>query len=147
MTGARSVTYVEEVAPPSVLAVNWLAREVPLHATSTGLTLPAWLPEDESRSLVREPRRYTDSTLTDADQLVRTLRETRKSGYAACAGELEPTLYGVSAPVLAARREHPVAVSIWGPVDRVPRSRFPGARQDSRRGGDRDRYRDCGTSL
>jgi DNA-binding IclR family transcriptional regulator len=127
VTGARGVTYVGEVAPVSVLAVNWLAREVPLHATSTGLAFLAWLPEEEARELLRGPlRRYTDTTLTDPEDVVRVLRETRERGWAACAGELEPTLHGVSAPVLTAQQERPVAVfSIWGPVDRVPRSRFP----------------------
>jgi DNA-binding IclR family transcriptional regulator len=127
VTGARGVTYVGEVAPVSVLTVNWLAREVPLHATSTGLAFLAWLPEDEARELLRGPlRRYTDATLTDPEDLVQVLRATRERGYAACAGELEPTLYGVSAPVLTPHQQRPVAVfSIWGPVDRVPRSRFP----------------------
>ncbi len=126
VTGARGVTYVGEVAPVSVLAVNWLAREVPLHATSTGLAYLAWLPEEEARELLRTPlRRYTEATVTDPDELVRVLGETRERGWAACAGELEPTLHGVSAPVLTAQQDRPVAVfSIWGPADRVPRSRF-----------------------
>ena len=44
--GRRSgLVYVDEVAPPAVLTVNWLARPVPLHATSTGKAWLAWLPE------------------------------------------------------------------------------------------------------
>src|SRR5262249_60338727 len=43
--GRRSgLVYVDEVAPPAVLTVNWLARPVPLHATSTAKAWPAWLP-------------------------------------------------------------------------------------------------------
>jgi len=126
VTGPHGVTYVGEVAPGSVLAVNWLAREVPLHATSTGLAYLAWLPESEARGLLERPLRgFTDATVTDPDRVVAVLRRTRERGYAACAGELEPTLYGVSAPVLDHRRGHPVAVfSIWGSADRVPSSRF-----------------------
>jgi DNA-binding IclR family transcriptional regulator len=41
-----------------------------------------------------------------------------------CAGELESSLYGVSAPVLD-RSRHPLAVlSIWGPQDRVTQEKF-----------------------
>jgi DNA-binding IclR family transcriptional regulator len=70
-------------------------------------------------------RGFTDSTVTDPERLLEQLAETRTRGYAECAGELEPTLYGVSAPVLSAEDGRPVAVfSIWGPVDRVPVSRF-----------------------
>jgi DNA-binding IclR family transcriptional regulator len=42
-----------------------------------------------------------------------------------CAGELEETLYGVSAPVLDPRGRPFAVVSVWGPQSRVPVSRFP----------------------
>jgi DNA-binding IclR family transcriptional regulator len=126
VAGLQGVTYVGEVAPPSVLAVSWLAREVPLHATSTGKAFLAWLPPDEAMGLLERPMRgFTDTTVTDPDALLDQLAETRARGYAECAGELEPTLYGVSAPVLNPSDGRPLAVfSIWGPVDRVPVSRF-----------------------
>jgi DNA-binding IclR family transcriptional regulator len=127
VAGSHGVTYIGEVAPPSVLAVNWLAREVPLHATSTGKAFLAWLPAAEAQGLLETPLRgFTDTTVTDPERLVRELGETRARGYAVCAGELEPTLYGVSAPVLNPKDGRPLAVfSIWGPVNRVSTSRFP----------------------
>jgi DNA-binding IclR family transcriptional regulator len=126
VAGQRGVTYVSEVAPPSVLAVSWLAREVPLHATSTGKAFLAWLPPDEAFGMLEMPlRRFTDTTLTDRDRLREELVEIRSRGYAECAGELEQTLYGVSAPVLNVQDGRPLAIfSIWGPVNRVPVSRF-----------------------
>jgi DNA-binding IclR family transcriptional regulator len=125
VAGHRGVTYIDEVAPASVLSVNWLAREVPLHATSTGKALLASLDESEAMALLDLPLRgFTDTTITDRGRLLRELADIRERGYAHCAGELEPTLYGVSAPVLA-RDSRPLAVfSIWGPVNRVPPSRF-----------------------
>jgi DNA-binding IclR family transcriptional regulator len=127
VVGVHGVTYVGEVAPATVLAINWLAREVPLHATSTGKAFLAWLPRDEARSMLESPmRRFTDTTITDVDALMDELAATRGRGYAECAGELEPTLFGVSAPVLSANDGRPMAVfSIWGPVSRVPPRRFP----------------------
>jgi DNA-binding IclR family transcriptional regulator len=63
--------------------------------------------------------------VTDLDVLMAELEVTRARGYAQCAGELEPSLYGVSAPILNLD-DRPLGVfSIWGPVDRVPVSRFP----------------------
>jgi DNA-binding IclR family transcriptional regulator len=120
------VTYVGEVAPPSVMAINWVAREVPLHATSTGKAFLAWLPPDEARGMLDLPLpAFTDTTVTDLDVLMAELEVTRARGYAQCAGELEPSLYGVSAPILNLD-DRPLGVfSIWGPVDRVPVSRFP----------------------
>jgi DNA-binding IclR family transcriptional regulator len=125
VAGQHGVTYVGEVAPPSVMAVNWVAREVPLHATSTGKAFLAWLPPDEARGLLDAPLpRFTDTTLTDHRSLMTQLAEIRERGYAECAGELEPALYGVSAPILNLD-ERPLGVfSIWGPISRVPVSRF-----------------------
>jgi DNA-binding IclR family transcriptional regulator len=105
------LVYVDEVAPAAVLTVNWLARPVPLHATSTGKAWLAWLPEAEVRGLLGTTLEgFTDATVTDVARLL---------------GELEPTLYGVSAPVLRPGDDRPLAVfSIWGPVSRLPASRF-----------------------
>ena len=56
------------------------------------------------------------------------LAATRARGYGTCAGELESSLYGVSAPVLD-RTGRPLAVlAIWGPEG-------PGARADVRAAG------------
>jgi DNA-binding IclR family transcriptional regulator len=126
VAGQRGVTYVSEVAPPSVLSVSWLAREVPLHATSTGKAFLAWLPPAEALGMLEVPLRgFTETTVTDPERLLDELTEIRARGYAECAGELEQTLYGVSAPVLDDENGRPLAVfSIWGPVNRVPVSRF-----------------------
>ena len=125
--GRRSgLVYVDEVAPPAVLTVNWLARPVPLHATSTGKAWLAWLPEPEARSLLGPVLEgFTDATVTDVSRLLGELGRIRERGYAVSASELEPALCGVSAPVLRPGEDRPLAVfSIWGPADRMPPSRF-----------------------
>jgi DNA-binding IclR family transcriptional regulator len=125
--GRRSgLVYVDEVAPPAVLTVNWLARPVPLHATSTGKAWLAWLPEPEARGVLGPVLEgFTDATVTDVSRLFGELGRIREDGYAVSAGELEPTLCGVSAPVLRRGGDRPLAVfSIWGPADRLPLSRL-----------------------
>jgi DNA-binding IclR family transcriptional regulator len=109
-----------------VLTVNWLARPVPLHATSTGKAWLAWLPEQEARSVLGPVLEgFTDATVTDVSRLLRELGQIRERGYAVSAGELEPALCGVSAPVLRPGDARPLAVfSIWGYADRMPPSRF-----------------------
>lgn len=120
------LVYVDEVSPPAVLTVNWLARPVPLHATSTGKAWLAWLPEPEARGVLGPVLEgFTDTTVTDFGRLFGELAQIREQGFAVSAGELEPALFGVSAPVLRAGQSRPLAVfSIWGPVERVPRSRL-----------------------
>ncbi len=120
-----SLTYVAEVAPPSVLAANWIGRAVPLHATSCGKALLAGLPEDELHAVLKGPlTRYTATTITSGTALRTELAETRARGYGVCAGELEDTLYGVSAAVRDPRARPFAVVSIWGPHSRVPEARF-----------------------
>ncbi len=119
------LTYVDEVAPPSVLAANWLGRQVPLHATSSGKALLAWLPDAEVSALLEQRlTRYTPSTLTSLKALRLDLAQTRERGYGFCVGELEPTLNGVSAPVLDGAGRPVAVLSVWGPHDRVPPERF-----------------------
>lgn len=120
------LTYVDEVVPPSVLCARWLGMAAPLHATSTGKTLLAWLPDAERAAL--QPARlhaYTDTTITDAELLGTELDAIRAHGYGVSIGEMEPTLFGVSAPVRDADDRAIAVLSIWGPSNRVPAERFP----------------------
>ena len=123
--GVGGLTYLDEVTPSTVLTASWLGRSVALHATSTGKALLAFLPAEQVRRVLAGPlTRFTDTTITDPDALAIELAATRDRGYGVCAGELESSLYGVSAPVLD-RNARPLAVlSIWGPRDRVPAERF-----------------------
>ena len=101
MPGMGGLTYVDEVRPTAVLTAGWLGRTVPLHATSTGKALLAFLPAAEvSRVLAEELPAFTDATITSPEALAAELAATRARGYGTCAGELESSLYGVSAPVL-----------------------------------------------
>ena len=118
------LTYVDEVVPRTVLSARWLGHPAPLHATSAGKALLAWLP-DPAAVLTGALHRYTDTTITAVRALKAELAEVRERGYAVSVGEMEPSLFGVSAAVRDGR-DHPVAIlSVWGPRDRVPESRFP----------------------
>ncbi|MGD9529382.1 MAG: IclR family transcriptional regulator [Pseudonocardia sp.] len=125
MPGMGGLTYVDEVTPTAVLTASWLGRSVPLHATSTGKALLAFLPAAEAhRVIAEELPAFTDTTITAPNELAAELAATRDRGYGTCAGELESALFGVSAPVLD-RTGRPMAVlSIWGPKDRVPEQMF-----------------------
>ena len=116
---------MDEVTPAAVVTASWLGRTVPLHATSTGKALLAFLPSERVRRVLSTALAgFTATTITDRAALGAELAATRARGYGVCAGELEASLYGVSAPVLD-RAGRPLAVlSIWGPRDRIPADRF-----------------------
>jgi DNA-binding IclR family transcriptional regulator len=121
------LVYIDQVEAPHVMSPNWLGRAAPLHATSSGKAFLAWLPQEERQALLTPARlkRYTPTTITTRAGLERELEVVRRDGYSICVGELEQTLYGVSAAVLN-ERERPVAiVSVWGLEHRVSRERLP----------------------
>ncbi|MFT4085253.1 MAG: IclR family transcriptional regulator [Nocardioides sp.] len=122
---ADRLTYVAEEVPSAVVAASWRDRAVPLHATSTGKALLAFLPAGDAGELLGSRlRRYTETTITDQSDLEADLEETRRRGYGTCRGEFEESAYGVSAPVLDAGG-HPIALlSIWGPRERLTPDRF-----------------------
>ena len=123
---AGGLTYVDEVAPASIVTAKWLGRSVPLHATSTGKALLAFLSDKEvDRLLPSRLEAHTDTTTTNRKALRDELALTRERGYGTCRGELEASLNGVSAPALD-RDGRPLAViSIWGPSERVTEARLP----------------------
>ena len=114
------LVYVNQVEAPHVMAPDWLGRTVPLHATSTGKALLAWLPSEELEAVIAQPLpRFTDSTITELGKLRQEMERVRRRGYAVSRGELEGGLWGVSAPVLD-RRGRPIAVvSVWGAEGRL----------------------------
>ncbi len=120
-----SLTYVEEVVPPAIVAATWLGQTVPLHATSTGKVLLAFgdvpVPARPER---RGLERFTDTTITSLAALEQELGEVRLRGFAACRGEYEPSAWGVSAPVVDSAGRLVAVLSIWGPGTRVTEARF-----------------------
>ena len=114
------LVYVNQVEAPHVMAPDWLGRTVPLHATSTGKALLAWLPSEELEAVIAQPLpRFTDSTITELGKLRQEMERVRRRGYAVSRAELETGLWGVSAPVLD-RRGRPIAVvSVWGAEGRL----------------------------
>jgi DNA-binding IclR family transcriptional regulator len=102
------------------MAPNWLGHPVPLHATSTGKAFLAALPHAELDAIVRAGlERFTDTTITAPRALRAALDDVRERGYAVSRGELEPTLWGVSAVARDASGRPIAVVSVWGADARV----------------------------
>lgn len=120
------LVYVDEVVPPIVLTARWIGHQIPIHATSAGKALLAWLPDDEVDTLLAPPlAAYTETTRTDERALRKELAAVRAQGYSVSTGEMEPHLYGVAAPVRDDGGRPYAVVSIWGMRDRVTEERFP----------------------
>jgi DNA-binding IclR family transcriptional regulator len=114
------LVYVDQVQAPHVMAADWLGRAVPLHATSTGKALLAFMPPDELDTVItRSLPRFTDRTITDPAELRAELDRTRRRGYAVSRGELETALWGASAPIRDGLGRPIAVVSVWGAEARL----------------------------
>ncbi|WP_434447819.1 IclR family transcriptional regulator [Lentzea sp. E54] len=108
----------------AVSAVNWIGQRTPLHATSSGKVLLAYLPPDERKRLVSLPLdSYTEKTVVDGARLLAELETVASQGFAACFEELELGLHAVAVPVRGHRGEVVAAMSASGPSYRLSRRR------------------------
>ena len=94
--------YIDKVEILEALRLTtWIGKQMPLHSTSMGKALLAFLPEEEiNRVLAEYPlTSFTPKTITDATALKEDLAKTRVQGYATCNEENEIGVRGVAAPL------------------------------------------------
>jgi DNA-binding IclR family transcriptional regulator len=120
LQGDQVVNIDQIAAPHLVVNVNWVGKQTPLHCTSNGKVLLAYLPEDERGTLLGRPlHRFTPRTITDPRTLEKQLRRVVDDGYAFTLEELELGLNAVAAPVRGSDGAVRAAVSVAGPSYRV----------------------------
>ena len=123
----RDALYLDQAAGPAALSPhNWAGRHIPLHATSDGKILLAYLSEDElTASLVPPLARFTERTITAAAEFPALLAEVRRHGFATAVDELETGLTAIAAPVRNAEGAVIASISTSGPSFRIPAGRIP----------------------
>jgi len=123
----RDALYLDQVAGPAALSPhNWAGQRIPLHATSDGKVLLAYLPEAELNACLAPPlARFTEHTMAALDEFPRLLAEVRRRGFATAVDELEAGLTAIAAPVRNAEGKVIASVSASGPSFRIPADRIP----------------------
>jgi DNA-binding IclR family transcriptional regulator len=97
----------------------------PAHATSTGKSVLAALPESHLDQLLRSRlSRYTEHTLTDPEALRTELQTIRSTGYAVANQELEVDFVAVGAAFRGPFGEVQGAIGVGGPASRFPPRRI-----------------------
>ncbi len=99
---------------------NTIGDRYPLHATSAGKILLAYLSESAlERYLDRSLESFTVNTITNSDKLRQNLSNIRKQGIAWIKDELDE-ITGVSAPIRDSNGDVVAALNIYGPTSRFP---------------------------
>jgi DNA-binding IclR family transcriptional regulator len=103
-----------------------LSNRIPLHASGAGLVLLAYAPFEFRQKVLDGPLpRLTDATLSEPDDLRRTLFEVRRQGYAVSRRQLTEESTSVAAPVSIGVDGAIAALSVILPATADWRSRVP----------------------
>lgn len=99
----------------------------PLHSAAPGKVLLAFLPEREREERLRhlELTPATDRTITDRDDLRVELGRVLAQGYAVDRQEILTGVHCLSAPICDRTGACVAALTLSGPVTRIPVGRFP----------------------
>jgi IclR family transcriptional regulator, KDG regulon repressor len=122
------VIYIDKIEPThSVRMITRIGASNPVHCTSVGKAILAFLPEDRAAEIVRRIRfeRFTHRTIATPEALHTEMEKTRRRGYAVDDEEYEEGLRCIAMPVLDGERQPVAAVSVSGPSFRVTAQKLP----------------------
>ena len=124
--GMECISLDQLPSPHRISNIGWVGRRTPLHCTSTGKSMLAFMsPSGRARLLPRRFDRYAARTITGRDQLIKELEAIRRRGYAIAQDELEEGLTAVGAPILDQARRVVAALAVSGPSFRLTPERLP----------------------
>jgi DNA-binding IclR family transcriptional regulator len=123
--GSEVLILDEAMGPHVVGAMPSVGTRWPLHATSTGKVLLAFLPEDERDAALPSPLTAVGpKTITEAATLRRELQRVAERGTAVSVEELEAGFVAVAAPIRGADGAVTAAISVGGPKARLSAERL-----------------------
>ena len=135
------VVNLDQARGPSAVGThNWVGELTPLHATSSGKILLAFMTHEERRAVLASSglTRLTPHTITSDRELEAQVEAAARDGYAFSVEELEEGLNAIAAPVRDHTGDVIAALSVSGPVYRFTERAAArgGPRCDRRCGGD-----------
>jgi DNA-binding IclR family transcriptional regulator len=124
----NGVVYIERVPSPGFIQIStWVGRRMPLHSSSSGKVLLAYLAPQISDALLEtmELTRFTPHTIVSAAKLRAEMKKIRENGYAVDAEENTSGVRCVAAPVFDRSGNIVAAISLTGPVQQLTEDRLP----------------------
>ena len=97
-----------------------LGTRWPAYATSTGLAMMAFLPEEQINGFLSgKLARITEQTITNPQELRQLIQQSKETGYAVLADALEIGYIGISAVIRNFDGQPVAAISVGGPRVRM----------------------------
>jgi DNA-binding IclR family transcriptional regulator len=117
-----AVVFIDKIESEQVIRYTaGVGARRPLHATSSGKVILAFLPSSQREKILRSLplRRYTEQTVTSLPALRASLDEVRHTGVCLNLDELAIGAAGIAAPIFDRDGRVAGACAIGGPTDRV----------------------------
>jgi DNA-binding IclR family transcriptional regulator len=117
-----SIVYVDKLESDHIIRyAAGVGDRRPLHATSSGKAILAFLPEAEREEILQSLSldRHTERTVTTLAALRAALAEVRRRGVCITVDEVVPGASGIAAPVFDRHGRVAGACAVGGPTNRV----------------------------
>ena len=123
----NKVVNIAQVDGPHLIGVgDWVGQKTEPHTTANGKVLLAYMGSSlENLPLETPLKAFTEQTITNIEELDAELERVRLEGWASTLGELEKGFNGAAVPVFDASGRCLAALSVSGPVYRMPPQRLP----------------------
>ncbi len=119
---AGEVLYLaKEESSQTIRMISYVGKRAPLHCTSLGKVLLAYLSVEERKKILGEKGlpRLTENTITDKKELEKELGKVREQGFALDRRENEKDVRCIAAPIRNFQGKIIAAISISGPAFRI----------------------------
>jgi DNA-binding IclR family transcriptional regulator len=118
---------IAQVDGPHLVGVgDWMGWKTEPHSTANGKVLLAFAEGSlENLPLETPLKSFTELTITKLKELRSELKSVKHEGWASTLGELEEGFNGVAVPIFDASGRCLAALSVSGPVYRMPPERLP----------------------
>ncbi len=125
--GATAVFLAQNESPQMMRMITRLGSRAPLHASGVGKALLAWMSEEERDALLAggyELARVTENTRYQVDSLLVEMATIRAQGFACDREEHAIGLHCVAACIFDEHATPLAAISVSGPMARIPEDRL-----------------------
>ncbi|MDA3129041.1 IclR family transcriptional regulator [Aliibacillus thermotolerans] len=123
----KEAVYIEKLEGNETLRMHsQVGKIAPMHCTSAGKTILAYLPERTVEEIIDEKGlpKHTENTITNREALFQDLEKIRKRGYGKEVEENEVGITCIAAPIFNFRGEIAGSISISGPTIRMSEERL-----------------------
>ncbi|MBZ5487653.1 helix-turn-helix domain-containing protein [Halomonas aquamarina] len=124
--GDTAVFLAQHESPQMMRMITRLGSRAPLHASGVGKALLAWMPADERERFMTggELAQVTENTLCQPESLAAEMQQISQQGFACDREEHAIGLHCVAACVFDEHALPLAAISVSGPMARIPESRL-----------------------